>query len=87
MPLLNILGHLPGTGVRSTIVVDTDKVSFITPCPGCNLVQIHCAGTYFETDRIGTNLILNSMNGRSAEDRDIRMSAGYEHIIDWPESK
>ena len=83
MPLLNVSGHLPGTGVRSIIVVDTDKVSFITPCPGCNLVQIHCSGTYFETDRIGTNLILNSMNGNLQEGRDIKLSAGYENIIDW----
>ena len=82
MSLLNVLGHLPGTGVVSTIIVETERVSFITPCPGCNLVQIHCSGTYFETDRIGTNLILNAMNGG---ERDIKMSAGYENIIDWPD--
>ena len=85
MSILNVKGHLPGTGVISIIVIDTDKVSFISPCPGCNLVQIHCSGTYFETDRMGTNIILNAMNGRSMEDRDIRMSAGYENIIDWPQ--
>ena len=84
MPLLNVKGHLPGTGVVSVIVVDTDKVSFVTPCPGCNLVQIHCSGTYFETDRTGTNLILNSMKG-GFQERDIRQSAGYENIIDWPQ--
>ena len=83
MPLLNVKGHVPGTGVVVNIVVDTKKVSFITPCPGCNLVQIHCSGTYFETDRIGTNLILNSMKGNDQKNRDIRMSAGYENIIDW----
>ena len=84
MPILNVKGHLPGTAVSSTIVVNTRKVSFISPCPGCNLVQIHCSGSYFETDRAGTNLILNAMQGDSAE-RDIKLSAGYENIIDWPE--
>jgi len=86
MPLLNVRGYLPGNGVIVTIVVNTDQVSFIVPCPGCNLVQIHCSGTYFETDRIGTNLILNAMKGDGQEQRDIKMSAGYENIIDWPRS-
>ena len=83
MAILNIKGHVPGTGTSVTIIVDTEKVSFITPCPGCNLVQIHCSGTYFETDRIGTNLILNAMKGDFPGVRDIRMSAGYENVIDW----
>jgi len=85
MPLLNVKGHVPGTAAPVTIVVDTEKVSFITPCPGCNLVQIHCSGSYFETDRIGTNLILNSMKSEFQEGRDIQMSTGYENVIDWPE--
>jgi hypothetical protein len=85
MPLLNVKGHIPGTAVAVTIVVETEKVSFITPCPGCNLVQIHCSGSYFETDRIGTNLILNSMKDAVQKNRDIRMSAGYENVIEWPE--
>ena len=79
--MLNVKGYLPGTGVRAIIVVNCKRVSFITPCPGCNLVQIHCSGSYFETDRAGTNLILNAMTGDS---RDIKLSAGYEKIIDWP---
>ena len=79
MQILSVLGHLPGTDVRSIIMVDTNKVSFITPCPGCNLVQIHCAGTYFETDRIGTNMILKAMGN----ERDITALAGYANVIDW----
>ena len=85
MPLLNVKGHVPGTGVAVTIIVDTEKVSFITPCPGCNLVQIHCSGTYFETDRMGTNFILNAMKDSMQKDSDIKMSTGYENVIDWPE--
>lgn len=85
MPLLNVKGHLPGTADVSIIVVNTEKVSFISPCPGCNLAQIHCSGSYFETDRVGTNLILSAMNGQFQSNRDIKMSAGYENIIDWPE--
>ena len=85
MPILNVKGHLPGTDVKSIIVVNTKRVSFISPCPGCNLVQIHCSGSFFETDRIGTNLILNAMNDDAQSNRDIKMSAGYENIIDWVE--
>lgn len=82
MPLINVKGHIPGTGDFSIIVVDTEKVSFISPCPGCDLVQIHCSGSYFETDRAGTNMILNAISGG---DRDIKMSAGYEKVIEWPQ--
>ena len=85
MPILNVKGYLPGTGARAIIVVNTKSVSFISPCPGCNLVQIHCSGSYFETDRIGTNLILNAMKGKSQEGRDIKLSPGYEKVIDWEE--
>ena len=82
MPLINVRGHLPGTGEISMIIVDTGKISFITPCPGCNLVQIHCSGTYFETDRFGTNMILNSLGGTAVE-KDIILSEGYEKVIEW----
>ena len=85
MSLLNVKGYLPGTGARAIIVVNTKRVSFISPCPGCNLVQIHCSGSFFETDRIGTNLILNAMKGDSQEERDIKVSEGYENVIDWAE--
>jgi hypothetical protein len=63
-------------------MVDTEKVSFITPCPGCNLVQIHCCGSYFETDGVGTNAILKAMKGDSSSHHDIRLAVGYENIID-----
>ena len=82
MPILNVKGHLPGTATAATIVVNCEKVSFITPCPGCNLVQIHCSGSYFETDRIGTNLILNAVRDDQSE-RDIKLEAGYENVITW----
>jgi len=83
MPLINVRGYLPGTGHQVIIVVKTENVSFMSPCPGCNLVQVHCCGSFFETDRIGTNLILNAMKDEFEEERDIRISAGYENVIDW----
>ena len=82
MPILNVKGHLPGTADVVSIVVNTEKVSFISPCPGCNLVQIHCSGSYFETDRVGTNLILNATRGGQSE-MDIKVEAGYENVITW----
>ena len=85
MAVLNIRGYLPGIGVKTIIVVDTENVSFIVPCPGCNLVQIHCSGTYFDTDRAGTNSIVNAMEGNGGGNRDIKMSEGYENVIDWVE--
>ena len=84
MPILNVKGHLPGTAVAVTIIVDTEKVSFISPCPGCNLVQIHSCGSYFETDRLGANLILNAMKD-DLQAQDIKLLTGYENIVDWPE--
>jgi len=87
MSILNVKGYLPGTGARAIIVVNTKRISFIAPCPGCNLVQIHCSGSYFETDRIGTNLIINAMKGDGEKDRDIKLAEGYGNIIDWVEEK
>jgi hypothetical protein len=85
MPILHVKGYLPGTGAKSDIVVNTKRVSFIIPCPGCNLVQIHCSGSYFETDERGTNLILNAIDDGGSDLQDIKSLAGYENIIDWPE--
>ena len=82
MPILNVKGHLPGTGTKSIIVVDTDKVSFISPCPGCDLVQVHCCGSYFETDRVGANSILHAMNAE-APYGDIGVMVGYEKLVEW----
>jgi len=87
MQILKVKGYLPGTGAKAIIVVNTKRVSFISPCPGCNLVQIHCSGSYFETDRAGTNLIINAMKGDGQEDLDIKMSRGYENVIDWAEEE
>lgn len=52
-------------------------------CSGAIVSFLSGTGSYFETDRRGTNSIINVMKGDTNDHRDIKMSAGYESVIDW----